>query len=546
MCIPAVFADTENTAGVTFKLETDRYNVTVSGKYADNGRVLIVVKDEGNNTVAFEQCDVVNNLYSKSFYMAIPTVSGVDYAEYTAYLGHSVSSAELKCTFKLPTSYYYTSVIDKLKNAADAATVVSLIDSNKDLLGLDVTYFKDPNKTAIANKFIAMDRSGLTASNVLDVFNECIIRSYVYEIKTEAEDVIKHYDSMLGIVNGTDTMYAEYSNMTAEQKANVLSKLSENEVTVITDLKTVFNMSVLSETLDTGLVSDAGNLLAKYEAYLNIGGYSNLDTTKQAQLIGLLQASDIPLTVSEFSSLYTTLLVQVNGSGGGGSSSGGLPTGGGGAAGGGGSVGEATGYTDPVVNTEIVVNEADYATDVFSDLGGYEWAAGAVNNLAAKGIVNGRTSGVFAPGEYITREEFAKILTLAYGIYDENAKHNFADVESGRWSEVYIASIYKSGAVTGYPDGTFGCNRPITREELAVMIYRVLNKNIGILAEGDVKINFNDFSSVSDYAKNSVQILAANGIINGDDAGNFNPQNNATRAEVCTLIYRAFMQGGDN
>ena len=97
--------------------------------------------------------------------------------------------------------------------------------------------------------------------------------------------------------------------------------------------------------------------------------------------------------------------------------------------------------------------------------------------------------------------------------------------------------MYENGIITGYPDGTFKPGSIVTREEMAVMLCRVLVKLSIITEEYETYSSYKDYGEISAFAQNSVRTLSNNNILSGDDKGCFNPKNGATRAEVCKMIY---------
>ena len=96
--------------------------------------------------------------------------------------------------------------------------------------------------------------------------------------------------------------------------------------------------------------------------------------------------------------------------------------------------------------------------------------------------------------------------------------------------------MYENGIITGYPDGTFKPSDFVTREEMAVMLCRVLLKTNQIEIEYETLSAYKDYAEVSGFAQNSVRTLSNHKILSGDDRGFFNPKNGATRAEVCKMI----------
>ncbi len=172
----------------------------------------------------------------------------------------------------------------------------------------------------------------------------------------------------------------------------------------------------------------------------------------------------------------------------------------------------------------------------FNDLEGYDWAKSAILMLTADGIVNGKSEGIFAPGDNVTRAEFAKIIIGAFGLVDNSAEINFADTPKSHWSYKYIASAAKENIVTGVSATSFNPDGKITRQDMATICYRVL-KSLGIETSSEAKKDFADASQISGYAKEAVDALSGLGIINGKGNDKFAPMDYATRAEAAKIIH---------
>lgn len=174
----------------------------------------------------------------------------------------------------------------------------------------------------------------------------------------------------------------------------------------------------------------------------------------------------------------------------------------------------------------------------FSDLADAAWAREAVTSLYNKGIINGKTASSFAPNDDITRAEFAKIVVKAFGLEDANATvSQFSDVATSDWYYTAVASAYSKGIIKGYENGTFGVNDKITRQDMAVIIYRAAQaagKSIAAVKNGTV---FDDAADIAAYASEAVSVLNKGGIINGMTATTFAPTATATRAQAAQMIY---------
>ena len=166
----------------------------------------------------------------------------------------------------------------------------------------------------------------------------------------------------------------------------------------------------------------------------------------------------------------------------------------------------------------------------FSDLAGYSWAENAINVLFEKEIISGKESGIFAPQDTITRQEFVKMIVCLTESYDETAECDFEDVDKNAWYYKYIASAVKSGLIFGISDTSFGTGTDITREQIAVIANRILNKT-----SADAQIIYVDDDKIGEYAKEAVYNIRKSGIMSGYEDGTFGPQRLATRAEAAVI-----------
>lgn len=141
----------------------------------------------------------------------------------------------------------------------------------------------------------------------------------------------------------------------------------------------------------------------------------------------------------------------------------------------------------------------------------------------------------------ITRAEFASMLARDLGLTHDESAANFSDVLPGQWFAGAVGAILKAGLVSGYEDGTFRPDDPVSREEMAAIITRTI-KAAGVIAEvSDVNAaiaKFNDKEEISEWAKTSVAIAAEAGIICGRESGDFAPSDNATLTEVVEILER--------
>jgi len=185
-------------------------------------------------------------------------------------------------------------------------------------------------------------------------------------------------------------------------------------------------------------------------------------------------------------------------------------------------------------NSQYVVAHAEVS---FDDIGNVLWAKESIEALAARSIVRGIGGGNFNPNGYVTRAEFIKMLMEAFDLIDENARCEFIDVKEGAWYYSAIASAWKLGIVKGKDDFSFGVNDRISREDMAVMVYRTAML-VKIRFEGKGKAEFADKAQIAPYAVDAIETMYRAGIISGIGEGLFAPKDGATRAQAAVIIYK--------
>jgi len=167
----------------------------------------------------------------------------------------------------------------------------------------------------------------------------------------------------------------------------------------------------------------------------------------------------------------------------------------------------------------------------FADTRGH-WAEDAIRQLAARGIITGYPDGTFSPDNPVTRAEIVKMLVLAAGLQPSEGRTTFAD-EIPSWAAPYIAAAVDHSLIAGYEDGTFRSDEPLTREQLAVLVTRVLRG--GELQGGTT---FSDAGEISDWAAPSVAYVVRLGVLQCYPDGTFRPKQAVTRAEAAMVILR--------
>ena len=197
----------------------------------------------------------------------------------------------------------------------------------------------------------------------------------------------------------------------------------------------------------------------------------------------------------------------------------------------------------------------------FTDANPDAWYHDGIHWALDNGIMTGVSSTSFQPGGTATRAMVVTMLWRNAGEPDCESPASFTDVKSGSWYAEAVNWAAEYGIVTGYSDTVFGPNDNVTREQLATILYRYDNTGFGdedisdmeleeILAafaallvgflpsEEPVVLPFDDADSVSGWAQEAVQWAWSEGIINGKTETTLAPKDNATRAEVATILMR--------
>ncbi len=218
-------------------------------------------------------------------------------------------------------------------------------------------------------------------------------------------------------------------------------------------------------------------------------------------------------------------------------------SGGGGGGGGGGTRNTFAQITDDTAPKPSENTKPD-TKETFTDLDGVLWAKESVNRLLEKGVISKDIK--YRPDDFVTREEFAKMMCLAFNIPLEG-ECDFADADKNQWYYGYIGAMVKIGAVKGYDNNTFGIGDTITRQDMAVIAKRLLDIK-GIASEVGETGGFADESMISDYALGSVYAMKGIGVISGMEDNTFAPLDNATRAQTAVITDRLMNiadKGGD-
>lgn len=179
---------------------------------------------------------------------------------------------------------------------------------------------------------------------------------------------------------------------------------------------------------------------------------------------------------------------------------------------------------------------ASEVTDVpfFSDTKGH-WAEKQINEWGAKSWTQGFSDGTFKPESTVSRGEFMAFINRSFG-FEEKAAIHFSDVNASSWVHDEIAKAVQAGYIKGYVDGTFRADRPISRQEVAVIVSRLLK--LDETANRQATENFSDATQIARWSQGAIGALAVSGLMVGYGNQGFKPEGLMTRAEVVVTLNR--------
>ena len=438
--------------------------------------------------------------------------------EFDIYLGNCGTVD--KQTFTYKKSSAYQSEYDKLNGNPDTQTVESVL--------------KNPELDIDLSKLNQL--SGNNYQRALQLFNNykpspvTSVIEIQNAIDTAAEIVILATNPTAEMIADLGEKHGFNAQMLAEFKSDAVTDAVRNDTAA--NMKKNVPATIDADSLKRQFESAYAaahikNMSTKYQ------DFQSLSTGKFAQYIGIdaSKATAKGTTVSEvFKKMYSSITSitstqdiltlyenTVNQTP--------IVTPGGGSTGGGGSSGSGSGI-GILAPTQNTVPTSEIFVDVNADF----WAAESILKLKNRGII--AADKYFRPSDSIKREEFVKMIVSAYGYTANGATAKFADAQEGAWYEQYIMAAADNGIISGVGENMFGIGMPITRQDMAVIIYRIIKDS---LPEG-TEVTFADGDSIAEYAKEAVAALAANKIINGYEDNTFRPDNSLTRAEGARIL----------
>ncbi|MBR4875422.1 MAG: S-layer homology domain-containing protein, partial [Clostridia bacterium] len=171
----------------------------------------------------------------------------------------------------------------------------------------------------------------------------------------------------------------------------------------------------------------------------------------------------------------------------------------------------------------------------FSDVSDGSWFKDAVDFASSHELFNGTSDTTFTPDDAMTRGMLAQVLHNLANNPDAGNEEGFTDVSGDQYYSEAAAWAAEQGIINGYGDGQFGAEDAVTREQLAVLLYRYAGQpEVG----DDSALTNPDAEDTSTYAEPAMRWAVENGVMKGNEKGELKPNSDATRAQVASMLMR--------
>ncbi|WP_270878943.1 S-layer homology domain-containing protein [Paenibacillus aestuarii] len=164
------------------------------------------------------------------------------------------------------------------------------------------------------------------------------------------------------------------------------------------------------------------------------------------------------------------------------------------------------------------------------------WAQADVLAAANRGWMVGTSSSAFSPDTALTRAQAAAIMVRVLGLSGESVSASaagFKDVPASHWAQQDILIAKQHGLIQGISDDRFAPDQSITREQMSVLLSRVLK----LQPKSGTAAKFSDVPADS-WSAEAIAAMSSNGLVDGYAGGTFRPGASLTRAEMATLLSR--------
>ena len=527
LAVPAVAQETTDRFAMLYNYESGALTIegTSSLRYRENVYVAIAPLDqELSEDDLYFQIPVESN---GSFTETVKITSVLQTGEYNVYINNSsLRTLRVLILPDIETLQEVTAAV----NAETESGIRSLFSNVETVqqLALDSEFVAQNLDALAAYLYACRPAAGYDSNGLIEAYAaaRCIIA--MDNGDDDAEMLLQRYADYLGI-----DYEANYNSLSQTARETLLALAQRGRIASARPFVQYYReLSFMAQVKSCGSYDKLMTYIVENyaAAELDLTAYNRISSQYRQQEIfrELYRAINGIDTFAELRSKFSQLVQESEG----GNTNTGTRPGGSGSGSGGTSAGSPAGIGSiQIDNSGIAPGSETEAAAVFADMQDH-WAAAEIGELYRMGVVNGYDDGLFRPDGTVTRSEFVqmlcKSLDAAYG-----GANMFEDVNVGDWYFESVNTAAELGLVNGF-DNRFEPESFITRQDAAVILHRAFTYK-GVILTGQA--SFADDDRIVDYARESVSVLAANGIILGNGDG-FAPEDNLTRAEAGVLIYR--------
>lgn len=373
----------------------------------------------------------------------------------------------------------------------------------------------EPKDDNILYKYMVSGRPYSALHEVQEAYTTGSLLALISEgSASERQELLANYGiGYLGIDKNAD-MYAMYKN--SSRKETICQNIESGIETPDELTKALYDCTILT-TVKMSSWSEMPSVFEAAKSYLTNIDYDKLsdNMTKAAKAT----AGKTYKTVSDFEKAIREAYSSSDNTG---------TSSGGGSRKGSGFVGGSS------VEVGSAASEYEQESLLFTDWNDIpSYAKSYLERLYADKVFSGDPDGKFRPDDAILRQEICKILVEGFKPETDGADIVFTDVSNDAWYADFVTKAAAAGYVNGRPDMSFGVDETLTREDLAVILARILDKAGADTAEAA----YSDAGSISGYAFDAVNFVTEKGIMEGYN-GVFDPKGQVTRAQAAKVMGR--------
>ena len=184
--------------------------------------------------------------------------------------------------------------------------------------------------------------------------------------------------------------------------------------------------------------------------------------------------------------------------------------------------------------------QEEVRTGTFRDVNSLHWAFASVERAAERGLVTGYSDGTFRPDAPVTRAQFVLMLWRMCGQPAAAKAAAFEDTADGGWYRDALNWAVENGYVNGLSDTRFGPNAPITRQQATAILFRLNGGQSGaeLMLSGIYDQTFTDSASIASWAKDALWWAVYHELVSGVGGSRIAPEANASRAQIAAILLR--------